>query len=681
MDQRLHRLQAHPLLDREDPRHDQIAGVGRDNGCTQHAVASRSDDQLDQPLADPVDHRPVDLGQRVMKNLDLALARLRLGLGQPDRGDFRRGEGDPRDQGVGLQPPEPPDQRVDRRDGPAVSGEMGELLAPGRVPDQPDVGHVLIGKGVEPEPVEPGLASGRDDQQVERHALFAKVKRAIVDLADLPLQQQSDAVGFERSGDNVRRLDFVALEHMVGVGDDGDLRSQPLQRLPQLAPDRPAAEHDHAPWRLRHGREAGPQRFAGDKAAGRHSRNVGDDRRGAGGDDDLGRADRDAAVDRDAPRIDHSGMADANIDAEAGEAFDAVVGRDRGDGLANAAHNGSKIDRRLSDIDTEARRLANLVNRPRGTDQRLRGNAAGVEAIAAHLRTLDQHHFGLQLRRDEARHQPARARADDDQIGVILARPGEAREDPAPLEPVRDPFAENRHQSEPEQRRDQPRRQGIAGPFDPRQRGPGEGVSDRPGQRAGPGDEGVTCDRHRRQPHRQIDEKEGKHRGKSERQQIDRPFLRKPLVDHRHGLGKFTAHPIARDKPRREHRQCRPDGRGDAGQRHAFDQPEQCPCRKSHGRSTGQRKRDNHDISGDESHRRGDRPLRDDAQQRLPLRLEPCNAQPFRAAIQQEQDHCERDQQQHDQLGGRLDTAHRVGAKILRLARANIVMTSTTAIR
>ena len=53
-----------------------------------------------------------------------------------------------------------------------------------------------------------------------------------------------------------------------------------------------------------------------------------------------------------------------------------------------------------------------------GTDQRLGRDAAGVQAVAAHLMLLDQGHLGLDRRGDVGGDQSGAAGADDDQVAI-----------------------------------------------------------------------------------------------------------------------------------------------------------------------------------------------------------------------------------------------------------------------
>src|SRR6202043_4296287 len=55
-----------------------------------------------------------------------------------------------------------------------------------------------------------------------------------------------DPFGFEALLHERRNIDIFRRKNLLAIFDDGDLDTEPTQRLPKLATDRPAAEHEHA---------------------------------------------------------------------------------------------------------------------------------------------------------------------------------------------------------------------------------------------------------------------------------------------------------------------------------------------------------------------------------------------------------------------------------------------------
>ena len=82
---------------------------------------------------------------------------------------------------------------------------------------------------------------------------------------------------------------------------------------------------------------------------------------------------------------------------------------------------GGVIDLRLLRRDPEGGGLAHGMGALAGCDQRFRRHATGIEAITAHGAALDQHHRHTEGGCDRRDGEPARAGADDTQIGSDLA--------------------------------------------------------------------------------------------------------------------------------------------------------------------------------------------------------------------------------------------------------------------
>lgn len=133
------------------------------------------------------------------------------------------------------------------------------------------------------------------------------------------------------------------------------------------------------------------------------------------------------ALDLDGAGAGEAGLAEVDFDAELGEAFDGVVMADDGADAAEVFHDAGEVDLRLEGADPPGAGEPDVMDGAGGADEGLRGNASGVEAVAAEEMTLDQGHLrpdpGGAGGADEAR----RPRPDDDEVvgsgrgGVLVA--------------------------------------------------------------------------------------------------------------------------------------------------------------------------------------------------------------------------------------------------------------------
>ena len=155
--------------------------------------------------------------------------------------------------------------------------------------------------------------------------------------------------------------------------DYRNLTSQPLERLCQLAADRPAAQYDQ-PFRHRFAVcHRIPQCLTGQIAAILDARQRRDQRCGTRCDDErLGRQPLFATIgccNLDRPRIDKACVAVHAIDAEAGKAFDAVMWFDCCNDVTHAAHYRRKIDSCRWRVDAKSCRIVDGMGNPRALDK------------------------------------------------------------------------------------------------------------------------------------------------------------------------------------------------------------------------------------------------------------------------------------------------------------------------
>ena len=193
-----------------------------------------------------------------------------------------------------------------------------------------------------------------------------------------------------RTADGFRVL---AGEKVVDV-EHADMGAEHAVRLAELEPDRTAAEHDEMLNALAHVEN----RLVGEV---RHLVETGDRRNGgrrAGGDDESAGAHQHAAglhgelIEKARLRLDHA-------HAEAGHALDRIVGGDGGDDAVHMIVDAAMVDLGLDDVDAEGGGGTHGVGAFAGGKQRFGGNAAIIEAVAAHATFLDQHHGHAELRR------------------------------------------------------------------------------------------------------------------------------------------------------------------------------------------------------------------------------------------------------------------------------------------
>ncbi len=76
-----------------------------------------------------------------------------------------------------------------------------------------------------------------------------------------------------------------------------------------------------------------------------------------------------------------------------------VVRRDRGDHAMHVVVHAAMVDLRLDDVDAEIGGGAHGVGALAGGEQRLGGDAAVIETVAAHAALLDEHHGHAELGR------------------------------------------------------------------------------------------------------------------------------------------------------------------------------------------------------------------------------------------------------------------------------------------
>ena len=334
------------------------------------------------------------VGRRPRHRAQLGRARLRA-LGVPHRRDLGIGEGDARDRavvGLHLLP-----EHVRGGHATLVLGHMGELRDPGDVADRPhalrrakavvDLDAVPAGldaDGVEPDAVGAHAPPGRDQQlvaldlepAVERHLHAAAVVRG--DRRDVDAGAHVDALLGQPTADGLADGARLARDEPVAALDDRHLGPEPAHRLGHLGADRAATDHDQVARDLLRARDL-PVRP--DAVERRDPVDRRDERVAPGGDDDPVR------LDAPAGDLDHASAGDPRL---AAQDVDAAIGQPGHlAAVVVVADHVVAPAQYLGDLEVavdglaSARRLERLLARIARAQERLRGDAAPVAALAA----------------------------------------------------------------------------------------------------------------------------------------------------------------------------------------------------------------------------------------------------------------------------------------------------------
>ena len=187
-------------------------------------------------------------------------------------------------------------------------------------------------------------------------------------------------------------------------------------RLRHLHPDGATAQ-DHKVIRARAQIE---QRLVGKKGHRVQPRYRRDQRRGPRRDHDPAGPDA-LPAHLDPVRRGEPGMVAQHGDPQPLEPLLAVMRGDGGDGAGDVIHHGRIVDVGLHGPDAERARVAHRLRPRRRRQQRLGRNAAVVEAVAPPPATFGQNHARTHLCRPRSDGQPARPRADHQQVASQVA--------------------------------------------------------------------------------------------------------------------------------------------------------------------------------------------------------------------------------------------------------------------
>jgi hypothetical protein len=229
---------------------------------------------------------------------------------------------------------------------------------------------------------------------------------------------QADAVAQQGAFDHRRRVAILARQEPRPAIDQRHLAAEAGERLRHLAADRSGADHHEAARQLLQPED----RLVGQRLRLRQAGAEWQRRPSAGGDHGAAEVEPGAA-DLDGAAIDELPFAEKHIDAEIAEPRHAVDRREVGAQAAHAAHHGGEIARTGGGRRAEGRGCAgHLRPGPRCAEDPLGGDAADVQAIAAHHMSLDERHLRPQGGAGRRRHQTTGAGADHHQVVAILRR-------------------------------------------------------------------------------------------------------------------------------------------------------------------------------------------------------------------------------------------------------------------
>jgi hypothetical protein len=192
-----------------------------------------------------------------------------------------------------------------------------------------------------------------------------------------------------------------------------DRGAEAAKRLRQLEADRTRADDDEVlrpHGEIEHG-------LIGEMRRGFEPGNRRKRRRGPGGDDEAPGPDLGPLAHQHGLLVLEARNAFDHANAETSEPLLGIVRLDRGDDVVHVLVDPAEVDVERRGRDSESRPVGDGAGVLAGSDQRFRGDAAGVEAIAAQLALLDQHDRHAEGGGGGRDRKAAGTRADDADVG------------------------------------------------------------------------------------------------------------------------------------------------------------------------------------------------------------------------------------------------------------------------
>ena len=433
MNRRAEAAEADLVRHREGEFADQIAGVGGDDRRTDNVIGALAHVHPHKALVFAIEDGAVDLRERLGKRVDRDTLRGGFGGGETDVRDFRRGVGGPRNRERGRAAAAL-EEGVLNHEARHEIGGVGELVARADVATGEDRrvvrleafvhGHALGAERdagrFEAEIFDVRGAADGDEELVGDAGLLGSAGGEVPanafgvarDIQVFAVAENVHAVAFEGGAQNRGGVAVFARQEAGGGFDERHRRAEARERLRHLAAD--GAGPDDGEAAGQHGERE--ERLVGQI---RHVGETGDGRgggAGAGGDRGFGEAER-LAADLDRGAAGEFSVADKDIDAEFAEARGGIVGTEVGAEPAHALHHGGKIDGHVArELHAEARTGAGLGRGAGGADERFRGHAADIQAIAAEQMAFDERDFGAEAGGARGGDEAGGAAADDDEV-------------------------------------------------------------------------------------------------------------------------------------------------------------------------------------------------------------------------------------------------------------------------
>ena len=239
----------------------------------------------------------------------------------------------------------------------------------------------------------------------------------MLDAHDLDAAADDDALAFELV-EHDRGAFRIVLGERRRRFQHGHRAAEPAEGLRHFQPDRTGADDNEAVGPLGEIENG----FVGEIRPLIEPRDRRQRRRRSGRDHETARADFDIVADDDGPAVLEFGVTFDHPHAQPGETFRRVGRRNRGDHALHVVVHLGEIDIDGWRAHPERFRTAHQFGALGGRQQGLRRHAAGVEAIAAHLVPLNQHHWHAESSGGRGHRQAAGAAADHANVGFECFR-------------------------------------------------------------------------------------------------------------------------------------------------------------------------------------------------------------------------------------------------------------------
>ena len=425
---------------------EQLAGAGADDRRAEDPVLSLRSNHLHEPPRGGFGDRAVELVVAVAVRRDRDAVLLRVLFAQAEMRDLGIHVSDPGHEAiVGFRPRDRPRQEdVADHDPRLIVGGVGEAVRAGHVAGGVDAARAGAKRRVHPDPLtdierdprrleaeagDVGASAGGDEKTLAGESAFAarrfheRLDQGVVatpEGTNPAARHDANPLGGEDLAEQRRRLPIIAGEQPIDVGEQRHLDPEAAHHLAQFAADRAAAEDEE---RLRRRALPVEEGLVGEGGNVREPVDGRSPRRRAGGDHEVGGGEARAVCEFDLARTHEPGPRQEDVHPEAAEALRRVVRGDRRPPLAHVLEHPFETETGFVGVEPVRGRFANRLNQLRRRDERLRGDAAVIQAVASHLRRFGERHAGAEPGRAGGGHEPGGSAPDDDDV-VAAVRAG-----------------------------------------------------------------------------------------------------------------------------------------------------------------------------------------------------------------------------------------------------------------